>query len=201
MLNERDIRFWTQKIPFLPLFPFTPQVAFHMTWLMYNAWGFHCITSIKSRLANNFNKNRKKTSKHITGLTGCELFTCDVSQEVLGPAMVQFILLIWSGVGQMGMHRCVKRSMISMVVLSLHTGEPSGDKTEFDFFFFASPSLSERQHATALLSCHLAKLPPSSLALWLKNLLILPTCESAIPSTNRIFYGKTQWQLLLPVSA
>lgn len=49
-----------------------------------------------------------------------------------------------------------------MVVLSLYTSEPSGDKTEFatviDFFFFVSTSFSERQRATALLRCHLAKL-------------------------------------------
>lgn len=65
--------------------------------------------------------------------------------------------------------------------------------------FFVSTSFSERQHATALLSCRLAKLPLSSLGLLLKNLSILPIYESAVPSTNRIFYGKTQWQLLLPV--
>lgn len=85
-----------------------------------------------------------------------------------------------------------------MVVLFLHTSEPSGEKTEratvidFFFFFFVSTSLPERQRATSLLICHLVKLPLSSLGLRLKNLPILPKYERAIPFTNRILYGKTQ---------
>lgn len=66
-------------------------------------------------------------------------------------------------------------------------------------FFFVSTSFSERQRATALLRCHLAKLRLCSLGLWLKNFPILTKYERAIPSTNRVLYGETQWQLLLPV--